>query len=148
MGRFDFALAGLATHSRAIRNLFPKDQADRLEVAILKIIDSPEHGEYAVGEIRAYHKTMLDEEGGDPRDVIAAASVRLLRKWLGDGMRKLVDPSGIVSPLAVMVVMSAILDLGGMYWKTIKERAALDCTSSATEYTFCEATNWSAGPSR
>ncbi len=85
------------------------------------------YGEYAVQELKAYWATMKKEEedGNDPRDAFAAVAVRLLYRWIGDGVKSLVLTGGIINPIVVMFVMSAVIELSGTYWRTIKDTRTL-----------------------
>ncbi|HPP65024.1 MAG: hypothetical protein PHO28_02430 [Candidatus Pacebacteria bacterium] len=85
MAAFDLALAAIAQDLQALKNLFQKDQAERIEKLVLKCIDAEDWGEYAVNEVRKYSETFQKEIqnisiGGD---LLHAIPARLLQRWLG-----------------------------------------------------------------
>jgi len=124
---FDLALAAIAQDLQAVKNLFPKDQAERIEKWVLKCIDTEDWGEYAVDEVKKYgEKFQKDVQnisaGGDPLSAIPA---RLLQRWLGKNIQNFdVEMSGkktgIISPVLLMMVSSMLAAFLGT-WKRLKD---------------------------
>jgi len=127
MAAFDLALAAIAQDLQAVKNLFPKDQAERIEKWVLKFIDTEDWGEYAVDEVKKYgDKFQKDiqniKAGGDPLSAIPA---RLLQRWLGKNIQNFdVEMSGkktgIISPVLLMMVSSMLAAFPGS-WKKLKD---------------------------
>lgn len=124
---FDLVLAAIAQDLQSVKNLFPKDQADRIEKWIFKCIDTEEYGEYAVNEVKKYGERFQEEiqnieAGGDP---LSAIPGRLLQRWLGRNIHNFtVKETGIVSPLLLMMVQAIVNSFIGI-WKTIKDNFKL-----------------------
>lgn len=131
MAAFDLSLAAITQELQVVRNLFAKDQADRLYRWVLHSVDSPEYGEYAKEEIKEYDEVFQRglkniELGESPLDAIPA---RLLHRWLG---KKLKDfeveirgrKTGVISPLLVMHVTSILTASLGT-WKGVKKNFKL-----------------------
>ncbi len=127
MAAFDLALAAIAQDLQAVKNLFPKDQAERIEKWVLKCIDTDDYGEYAVDEVRKYgEKFQKDVQnisaGGDPLSAIPA---RLLQRWLGKNIQNFDvemngKKTGIISPVLLMMVSSTLAAFLGS-WKKLKD---------------------------
>lgn len=127
MAAFDLALAAIAQDLQAVKNLFPKDQAERIEKWVLKCIDTEDWGEYAVDEVKKYGETFQKDiqnisAGGDPLSVIPT---RLLQRWLGKNIQNFdVEMSGkktgIISPVLLMMVSSTLAAFLGT-WKRLKD---------------------------
>lgn len=127
MAAFDLALAAIAQDLQAVKNLFPKDQAERIEKWVLKCIDTEERGEYAVDEVKKYgEKFQKDIQninvGGDPLSAIPA---RLLQRWLGKNIQNFDvemngKKTGIISPVLLMMVSSMLAAFLGS-WKKLKD---------------------------
>ena len=63
----------------AVRNLFPKDQAERIEKWVLKCSDSKDWGAYAIQELKEYGEEFQRAvenitNGGDPLSTIPIQS--------------------------------------------------------------------------
>ncbi|OHA35350.1 MAG: hypothetical protein A3H73_03420 [Candidatus Taylorbacteria bacterium RIFCSPLOWO2_02_FULL_50_120] len=119
MAAFDLALAATAQDLQAVKNLFPKDQAERIEKWVLKCIDTKDWGEYAVDEVKKYGEKFQKDiqnikAGGDPLSAIPA---RLLQRWLGKNIQNFNvemngKKTGIIDPIllqSVSVVLTAFL---------------------------------------
>jgi len=127
MAAFDLALAAIAQDLQAVKNLFPKDQAERIEKWVLKCIDTEDWGEYAVDEVKKYGETFQKDiqnisAGGDPLSVIPT---RLLQRWLGKNIQNFdVEMSGkktgIISPVLLMMVSGTLATFLGT-WKRLKD---------------------------
>ena len=127
MAAFDLALAAIAQDLQAVKNLFPKDQAERIEKWVLKCIDTEDYGEYAVDEVKKYgEKFQKDVQnistGGDPLSAIPA---RLLQRWLGKNIQNFDvemggKKTGIISPVLLMMISSTLAAFLGS-WKKLKD---------------------------
>ncbi len=127
MAAFDLALAAIAQDLQAVNNLFPKDQAERIEKWVLKCIDTEDWGEYAIGEVKKYgEKFQKDVQninaGGDPLSAIPA---HLLQRWLGKNIQNFDvemngKKTGIISPVLLVMVSSMLTAFLGT-WKKLKD---------------------------
>jgi len=127
MAAFDLALAAIAQDLQAVKNLFPKDQAERIEKWVLKCIDTEDWGEYAVSEVKKYGEKFQKDiqninTGGDPLSAIPA---RLLQRWLGKNIQNFDvemngKKTGIISPVLLMMVSSMLAAFLGT-WKKLKD---------------------------
>lgn len=128
MASFDLALAIIAQEQQAVYNLFPKDQAERIDKWVLHCIDTKDWGEYALGEVNAYGEKVRNalqnvNSGGDPLSAIPA---RLLHRWVGKSIHKFdleVDgtKTGIINPFHLTMLAAQFHALTGK-WKAIQER--------------------------
>ncbi len=127
MAAFDLALAAIAQDLQAVKNLFPKDQAGRIEKWVLKCVDTEDWGKYAVGEVKKYGEKFQKDirninAGGDPLSAIPA---RLLQRWLGKNIQNFDvemngKKTGIISPVLLMMVSSVFTAFLGT-WKKLKD---------------------------
>lgn len=127
MAAFDLALAAIAQDLQAVKNLFPKDQAERIEKWVLKCIDTEDYGEYAIEEVKKYGEKFQKDiqnisTGGDPLSAIPA---RLLQRWLGKNIQNFDvemggKKTGIISPVLLMMVSSMLAAFLGS-WKKLKD---------------------------
>lgn len=133
IARFDLALAAIAQDLQAVKNLFPKDQAERMYQWVLHCIDVPEYGEYAKEEVEKYSESFqksIDKiKQGESENPLDTISTRLLHRWLGENIRNFEiemdgKKTGIMSPIAVMMVTSILVAFVGT-WKRIKENFKL-----------------------
>ncbi len=128
MAAFDLALAVLSQEIQALRNLFPKDQSERLRKWVLACIDSTEYGEYAKNEVKEYDESFQQslKNAENPLDAI---SIRLLHRWLGRNVKNFEirigsEKTGIIDPLLVMRVRGILVTFTRT-WETIKENFKL-----------------------
>ena len=127
MATFDLALAAIAQDLQAVKNLFPKEQAERIEKWVLKCIDTKDWGEYAVDEVNKYGEEF--QKGiqniiadGDPLSAIPA---RLLHRWLGKNIQNFDvemhgKKTGIISPILLLMISSTLAAFLGS-WKKLKD---------------------------
>ena len=144
MAPFDLALAAIALDLQAIKNLFPADQAKRIEGWVEKLLDTREWGEYAISEVRAYGRQFQKEvetveKGGDP---ISAIPTRLLRRWLGDDIRRFdvemgSKKTGFIDPILVCMAVETLMPFAGT-WKSIRDQYELVEEDLPTDF------NWEA----
>jgi len=127
MAAFDLALAAIAQDLQAVKNLFPKDQAERIEKWVLKCIDTEDWGEYAVDEVKEYGEKFQKDiqnisAGGDPLSAIPA---RLLQRWLAKNIKNFDveingKKTGVISPILLMAVSGILTAFLGT-WKRLKD---------------------------
>ena len=127
MAAFDLALAAIAQDLQAVKNLFPKDQAERIGKWVLKYIDTEDWGEYAVDEVKKYGEKFQKDiqninAGGDPLSAIPA---HLLQRWLGKNIQNFDvemngKKTGIISPVLLMTVSNTLTAFLGT-WKRLKD---------------------------
>ncbi len=131
MADFDLFLAAIAQDLQVVRNLFPNDQAERINKWVYQFLNVGDWGEYAVQEVNKYgeqfeiHKQNIDA-GGDPTSAIPA---RLAQRWLGQNIQYFdveinQQKTGIISPLLLMSVGIVLTDFLGT-WKRIKDNYKL-----------------------
>lgn len=127
MAVYDLVLASIAMDLQAVNNLFPKDQAGRIETWIMKCIDIEDLGQYAIGEVKKYgerfQRGIIDMPSGD--DPISEITARLLQRWLGQNIQRFyVEMNGkkttIISPVLISTVNTMLANLAGK-WKRLKE---------------------------
>jgi hypothetical protein len=131
MAQFDLALAALALDLQAVKNLFPADQANRIESWVEKLLDTPDWGEYALSEVRDYGRQFQKEvetieKGSDPISVIPA---RLLRRWLGEDIRRFdleigSKKTGFIDPILISLTVEKLMPFAGT-WKSIGDQYEL-----------------------
>lgn len=117
---FDLALAAIAYDLQALKNLFAKEQAERVERYVLKFMDSDYWGQYAVSEVKSYGELWQKEIRNSNASYFHAIPARLLQRWLGKNMRNFVDESGIISPLLLLAVSTELSTICGK-WKRLKD---------------------------
>lgn len=129
MAAFDLALAAIVQDLQAVKNLFPTEQAERIEEWVLEFIDSKDYwGEYAVNEVKKYGEIFQNEiqTGGDPLSVIPGC---LLHRWLGENIKNFDvemngKKTGVISPILLMMVSSTLIAFLGT-WKRLKDKFKL-----------------------
>jgi CheY-like chemotaxis protein len=126
---YDLYLAIIAMDLQALPNLFPIEQAKRIEHFALKCLGRiEERGTYSVEEVQAYSSLFQDElrnikRTGDPIAVIPA---RLLHRWLGEGIWKCESirdgkGTGIIDPLLLGMTLNNLAIFCG-FWKGAKDQ--------------------------
>jgi len=118
-GQFNLFLAGTALHLNAVHNLFP-GQAKEIEAAVFQALNTKSNGDYPLREVRHY-RALLAKPVEDSRDAHAEVAVHLLRRWIDGDISDFVGPFDMIDGVTLMAIMSALLDVGGNYWKTIKD---------------------------
>lgn len=131
MAAFDLALAAIAQELQAVKNLYPKEQAERIEKWVLDCINTEDWGEYAVSEVTKYAEKFQNDvqninNGGDPLSAIPA---RLLHRWLGSNIQNFEmetqgQKTGFLSPVLLMTVSGVLTAFLGT-WKRIKDEYKL-----------------------
>lgn len=124
---FDLALAAIAQDMQAVKNIFPKDQAERIEKWIISCLDTKDWGEYAIDEVIKYGEKFQKDiqnvgAGGDP---LSAIPTRLLMRWLGNNIHNFDvemngKKTGIISPFLLQMVSVLFFAFLGT-WKRLKD---------------------------
>lgn len=124
---FDLTLAAIAQDLQALKNLFPKDQAERIEKLVLKKFGSDIWGEYAVDEVKKYGEEFQKgiqniNAGGDP---LGAIPTRLIQRWLGKNIQNFDvkingKKTGIIDPFLSDIIVGVLTAFIGT-WKRIKD---------------------------
>lgn len=127
MAAFDLALAVIALDLQALKNLFPQDQAERIERWVLICIDTEDTGEYAVYEVKKYSEIFQKNIqnisiDGDPMSAIPG---RLLQRWLGKNLQNFDveiggKKTGFINPILLSMVSMMLLDFS-FNWKRLKD---------------------------
>lgn len=134
MAKFDLVLAAIAQGLQAVKNLFPKDQAERIKRFVLQYgFTEKDLNAYALSEIKQYSEQFQEavqtiDVGGHPEEAMPG---RLLHRWLGKNIEKfLVEINGektdTISPILLMevsVILSSFLKC--FSWKQIKDNYKL-----------------------
>ncbi len=131
MAAFDLALAAIAQDLQAVKNLFPKDQAERIEKWIYQCINTEDWGEYAMEEVKKYGEKFQKDiqninAGGDP---VSAIPARLVQRWLGKNIHNFDvemngKKTGIINPVLLMMVTGTLTAFLGT-WKRMKDNFKL-----------------------
>lgn len=137
MANFDLVLAAIALDLQAIKNLFPNNQAERIEKWVYEFFNPLYWGEYAVEEIKKYGKEFQEHTpnmyvGTNP---LSAVSARLLHRWLGENIHNFeIDMGGFsndektsivsINPQLQMMVDSSLIGFIGT-WKRLKDKFKL-----------------------
>lgn len=118
MASYDLALAAIAENLQAVKNVFPKDQAERIEKWVSKVFDAGDWREYSVDEIKKYGEKFRENPLG-------AVSSRLLCRWLGNNIRNfevefLGKKTGTINQLLVMMTAEIISNFIFL-WEKLKD---------------------------
>lgn len=124
---YDLALAAMSQDLQALKNLFPEDQARRLEKWVLKLLgELDDWGKYADSEVNKYSNAFqkcLDniELYGNPINVIP---ILLLHKWLGSNIdnievKKDGKKTGYFNPMIVGMVTGILVREFAGTWKKV-----------------------------
>ncbi len=124
---YDLALAAIAQDLQALKNLFPVDQAERIEKWIFKCLANLEDwGEYSVDEVKrysnAFQKSLNNiERYGNPINTIP---ILLLYKVLGKNIENIEvkingKKTGFFDPLIVGMVTDILVRQFAGTWKRV-----------------------------
>lgn len=125
MATFDLYLAAIAQNLEAVKNLFPTQQADRIEKWVLKCIGQTEDwGTYAVDEVKEYGAAFQKELRIGVEFALGAIPGRLLHRWLGEGIKNFEveiggTKTGHIDVMLMSMTTSALAAFIG-FWKNIK----------------------------
>jgi hypothetical protein len=128
---FDLALAAIAQDLQAVKNLFPKEQAKRIEKWVYRCIDTEDWGEYAIKEVKKYGEKFQEgiQNINTGRDPVSAIPAHLVQRWLGKNIYNFdVEMSGkkigIISPVLLMMITGTLTSFLG-FWKRVDENFKL-----------------------
>lgn len=133
MAAFDLGLAAVAQDLQAVKNLFPAEQADRIEKWVLtwvsKSMDTKVWGDYAVDEVKKYGTAFQEGSKIDAAFALGAIPGRLLHRWLGEGIKNFEDEIGGDRTGLIDVWLSAktsneLIAFSG-FWKRFKDNFKL-----------------------
>ena len=130
---FDLSLAAIALDLQAVRNLYPKTQAERIDAWAYKLAYSARFGDYAFKELRRYSEAFQSElqlvgNDGNPLGVVSGL---LLHRWLGDELKthEVVfqgKKTGLLNPLLLAAVNEALCAPPFVgTWKYVKDNFVL-----------------------
>lgn len=124
---FDLALAAIAQDLQAVQNLFPKDQAERIEKSVLKCVDMEGWGKYPSDEIKKYrdefqHVLQNIKTDGDP---LMSIPEHLLQQWLGKNIQNFKmeiggEKTGFIEPLILSMIFVTLSGFSPI-WKKLKD---------------------------
>jgi len=107
MAPVDLGLAAIARNIIAIRNVFSKEQSDRIQKWVLEYLDAEdwgEYGKYAVEEVKKYRKFQeVADDGKSGGDSLSAVPSLLLYKLFGKRLRDF-EVAGSINPLLLMML--------------------------------------------
>lgn len=147
---FDLFLASVAQDLPAVKNLFPKDQAERIEEWIFKII-SDNFNDYAVTEVKTYIKEFQDaiQNNSIDYDPLSIIPTRLLHNWLGENIQNFeIEMNGkktrIINPVLLAMVSNILLQFIGTLKRLMDDFKIIEpdihCKNSKNEPNNCLST--------
>jgi len=120
----DLALAIIAMDLQALKNLFPKEQANRIEQWCLNLIEGAfkSFGRYPIMEIEQYQRDFN-------RDPVNKTSAHLFSRWVGEDIERFTveirgQKTNTIGPLYLLPVSYMLASSLG-YWKKIKDGVEL-----------------------
>lgn len=126
MAAFNFALAAIAQDLQAVKNLFPHDQAERIEKLVLRCVDV-EYGGYAIDEVKKYSNQFQMAIQNISSDCNALDTIpgRLLQRLLGKNIKNFCvkmnnQMTDMVSPILIVVFSGIFINILGT-WKKLKD---------------------------
>jgi hypothetical protein len=130
MAQYELFLYAIAFDLQVVHNLYPKEQASRIERWVLKSLGrEKEWGEYSVCQVNMYSSQLRDLESTDADNPFTAVSMNLLHHWLGEDLRNFeaeIDGQklGIYDTLFTCMAMGIPLLVVG-FWKSTNSRFEL-----------------------
>lgn len=122
MASLDFSLAAIALNLQAVRNLFPPEQAKRIEERVFVDVNDS----WAVEELKQYDAA-FQRGAADGLDPLGAVVGRLLHRWLGENIKNCEaeiggKKTGFIDAMVMSVTFDALGELAGAWnWKDIKD---------------------------
>jgi diguanylate cyclase (GGDEF)-like protein len=127
---FDLYLAAVSLNLEPLKNLFPAQQADRLEKWVLKCVGgTPQWGNYAVDEINSYRTAFQEEKRVDVP--LSAVPGRLLHRWLGERIKNFEteingQKTGFIDVFLMTMTMASLAEFAGAWsWRKINDNFCL-----------------------
>ena len=126
---FDLGLAAIALDLQAVKNLFPVEQADRIENWVLTWVwnfaDTNGRGGYAVDEMKKYGAASREESRLGAEFALGAIPGRLLHRWLGKGIKNCEgeiggEKTGFIDTMLLAEVTNQVIGFSGI-WKRFKD---------------------------
>lgn len=120
------SLAAIALGLQAVKNLYPPEQAHRIE----RLVSDAMNDQWAVEEVRL-HAAAFQQESLDGLDPLGAVVGRMLHRCLGENIGKFEAEvggvkTGFVDALAMKAGMTAIAGVVAKWnWKSIRENLRL-----------------------
>ena len=120
---YNLGLALIAQDLQAVPNLFPPDQAKRLEEWVYDCVDIEDWGEYAKEEVKKYGEK-FQHDLNNHENPIYAIPARLLHRWLGKGIQNFDvelngKKTGILDPLLVEMLGGILISQFSGTWKKV-----------------------------
>jgi len=129
LARVHFALAATSLGLQAVKNLYPADQASRIELCVYSELKEGNDIEVVKRHSAAYQQASL--HGSNPLEPVSVVAARLLHHWLGENIRDLAPDiddkkSAFINPILVSAAMSALAGVVAKWnWKSMKEKLTL-----------------------
>lgn len=128
MASLDLSLAAIALDLQAVKNLFPPEQASRIEELVFMDMNDP----WAIEEVKQYDAAFQKERtnGLDPLGFSAVVG-RLLRRWLGENIKNCEaeiggKKTGFIEAMVMSVTFQTLGELAAAWnWKGIKDNVEL-----------------------
>lgn len=148
MAVFDLGLAAIAQDLQAVKNLFPSEQADRIEkwvlTWVLKCFDTHDWGDYAVDEVKKYGAEFQKESRIGAEFALGAIPGRLLHRWLCKGIKNLEgeiggEKTGFIDTMLMAEVTNQVIGFSGI-WKRFKDD--FDLVEGDPKYTLTKTKIW------
>ena len=115
--QLEFGIATMSTQLRALANLFPAEQAERIRGYVLNCLSSAEAGEAALEALEAYDGAWDDSiEAGEPP--FGAVAVRLCHR-LKFGPSDIATVGEFMDPMFLMALGGAITTTFSGWWKIL-----------------------------
>jgi len=130
---FDLGLGAIALDLQAVKNLFPVEQADRLENWVLTWVwnfaATNGRGGYALDEIKKYGTAFRKESGSGADFALGAIPGRLLHRWLGETIKTFESEisgkkSGFIDVMLMSETASVLIGFSG-FWKAFADKYEL-----------------------
>jgi hypothetical protein len=130
---FDLGLAAIALDIQAVKNLFPVEQANRIENWVLTWVwnfaDTNGRGGYAVDEVKKYGVAFQKESRIGAEFALGAIPGRLLQRWLGETIKNFESEiggkkSGFIDTMLMSEATSVSIGFSGL-WKALADKYEL-----------------------
>jgi hypothetical protein len=139
---FDLGLAAIALDLQAVKNLFPVEQAGRIENWVLTWVwnfaATNGRGGYALDEVKKYGVAFQKESRIGAEFALGAIPGRLLHRWLGGTIKNFEfeiggKKSGFINTMLMSETTSVLIGFSG-FWKAFADKYKL--VDGAPKYTL------------